>query len=150
MGIRPVAGGRTENERKVNQRAIEELAVAGLVTVFRARGLKMTGVSLTDAGEVGMRRFLCLPGMYSAYVAANRLSELTLETRKAGTAGAWVPEMMLYRGGLSRVRTAAVLAGMLLPALIRGYVESGSSTPGHVAYRITAAGRSWLQQTPTP
>jgi len=143
--------GADESERKQIQRALDRLAKAGKVTVFRPRRGKVLGVRLTDASDLATRRLVGLPGLAAAWWSCRKLARHS-RTPAAYLTDLYVPERKLIgEWEPERYRQEAVIVeDMLLCALVRGWVDSNADSQGRVSYTLTEAGRTWLDATPEP
>lgn len=137
----------TEAERKASERRVDALIHAGhLKARRRGRGRFLR---LTEATEDRLRQRCGLPGLWLSYETVRRCVRKT-----------WTPETDLNDGcgwGDGRSRELAFVELLLLPALARGYVESGSTICGQVYYRRTADPPAWpepaeelLEEVPDP
>lgn len=130
-GVRVPIGGSAA-QRKRGERLVNRLEEAGYLIVSRQRQSRF--LALTDHAEDKLRVMLGHPGLASSFAAA-----WTLEGR------GFVPEIAFNGGrgwgdGCSQELLRVEL--LMLPSLLRGYVESNSTTRGHVCYR-------WLASPPT-
>lgn len=150
-GVAWESGEPTEAGRKAAQRELEALAKARLVKASRPRRVKTLAVRLSDAAEADTRERTGLPGLYSAWLSAG---ELARHSRRP-------PELVtdLYIGERKLIgdkppgeyeREAVVVENMLLPALVRGYVDSNADIQGRVSYMLTPAGWAWLDRGEAP
>lgn len=150
-GVAWESGEPTEAGRKAAQRELEALAKARLVKASRPRRVKTLAVRLSDAAEADTRERTGLPGLYSAWLSAG---ELARHSRRP-------PELVtdLYIGERKLIgdkppgeyeREAVVVENMLLPALVRGYVDSNADIQGRVSYMLTPAGWAWLNRGEAP
>lgn len=138
-GVRLMPPGGTDADRKRRERSLAALAKADKLTLHRL-GEKTTRARLTDAGEAEARRLCGLPSLYSSFETCRevaRLSELPGEQRVYQDK--WVSESPQLGDADER----GLVETMLLPALLRQYVESNSDIRGLVYYALTDAGWGW-------
>ena len=146
-GVPWESGGATEADRKAAQRALEALAESGAVQVRRPHRVKTLAVRLADDAEAATRRLVGLPGMYSGWLSA---WEVARRSKRPGEASlmtdVWVLERELIgdRPPDEYRREAVLVEDMMLPALVRNYVDSCSDGNGRVSYALTPAGWAWL------
>jgi hypothetical protein len=118
----PQGGGVAE--RKAAERTLDRLLADGrLLGRRRGRGYFLR---LPDKTEDELRHRIGLPGLGLSFETARRL--LT----------DWVPETSLNGGrgwGDGCGRELVFVESLLLPALARGFAESGSDIQGHAYYR---------------
>ncbi len=131
----------TAAERKAAERLTDSLVQAGhLKARRRGRGRFLR---LTDEAEDRVRHRCALPGLW-----------LSFETARRHVGATWTPEVALNDGvgwGDGRSRELAFVELLMLPALIRGVVVSGSDVQAHVYYRRVKDVPSWpLAEEPEP
>lgn len=143
VGLRFSHGEASEAGRKEAQRELEHLARLRLVRVSRMRRTRAHAVLLTDLAEDRARRLVGLPVLADAWRGVKgAFAEVP--------PGAWLSERSrLTRGhpvGSREESTEArELEDLLLPALVRRFVEANADCRGLVYYRLTTAGEAWLQ-----
>jgi hypothetical protein len=115
--------------RKAGEREITALVQAGhLKARHRARGRFLR---LTDEAEDRLRQLCALPGLWLAF-----------ETVRRHVGPTWTPETALNDGrgwGDGHSQELAFIEELMLPALIRGIVVSGSTVHGNVYYKLQVA-----------
>lgn len=140
-------GGGDATARKAAERVVDALLSAGLVSLRRrGRGLRWR---LTEAGDVRARGLVGLSGLDDALSALGEIRRLARGRRR----DLWIRETALagvrYEG--KRASEGLMLAeNMLLPALVRGFAESGADIEGRASYRLTSSGRAWLKGAEPP
>jgi hypothetical protein len=119
--------------RKAAEREITALVRAGYLKARRrARGRYLR---LTDSAEDRLRQLCGLPGLWLSY-----------ETARRHVGPTWTPETALNDGrgwGDGHSQELAFIEELMLPALIRGIVVSGSTLYGHTFYRLAASVPDW-------
>jgi hypothetical protein len=138
----------SESRRKAAQRALEQLEDEGFAETVRGRG-KAIGVKLTNLGEQSARALVALPNIDVAHEALREFACW----HHAGhgvtwwTGRLWIPEVAYTGfdwGHPANDRRGENLLGtlqqMLFPALARGWLDSLSSTQGHLWYSFTPDG----------
>lgn len=123
----------TDADRKAAERLTDALIASRyLRTRRRARGRYLR---LTDEVEDKLRPLCGLPALWLAFETARRLSAMK-----------WTAEIDLNHGkgwGDNREQGLVFVEHLLLPALVRGVVESASTVHGHVYYRRVAEPPTW-------
>ena len=135
-GVPWTSAATTEAGRKSSQRQLEALADDGRVLVCRPTSHRAVCVRLTDQTEAATRALCGMPGMYGAWLAMTKLSEL----------GGHASEFEMTDRSLWPHDQIA-LENMLLPMLNRELVISNSTIHGEVRYSITPAGEQWLAES---
>jgi hypothetical protein len=131
-GAAVVVGG-SDRERKAGQRLGDQAVALGLV-VTRHRG-RTRYMRLTDKAEDRLRQQCGLPGLWLSFETLRRLPPKQ-----------WIREIDLNDGKGWGEQDAAGLRfveWLMLPALLRGWADSGSTTRGHVYYRRLADPPEW-------
>lgn len=150
-GVPWISGEHTEGGRKQAQRALSAMVADRLVKTLKSTNERTFAVRLTDWGSDYIASLCDGPTIWAALVDLQKLADNEDHPEAAAEYG-WVPETALagvrYDG--TRKSNAALITQetMLLPALVRGWVESGSDMEGHVFYRVLPAGRSVLRDPP--
>lgn len=149
-----VLPGLDEAARKQVQRMLDELALEGQVLTFQPKAAKTLGVHLSDTGDERARALAGLPALGDALRVLGQLAELERTDATSAYLGrTWLPETALagVRWGDNARRQAFVqVEEQLLPALVRGWVESNCSVQGHCWYSLTEAGRRQISRHDTP
>ena len=150
-GVPWESGGATEADRKAAQRELEALAKTGAVKVRRPHRVKTLAVRLSDAAEADARERIGLPGLYSARLSMGELARHSRRPPELFT-DLYIAERKLIgdKPPGEYEREAVVVENMLLPALVRGYVESNADIQGRVSYTLTPAGWEWLDRGEAP
>ena len=155
QGVPWASGGASETARKSAQRGLEAAVEGGLVTIFRPRRIKALWAKLTAEGEAEARRLAGVPARYSAWVS---MGELARHSKRPAAAemmsDVWVSERALLSspdlGGDELRRELLLVEDLMLPALVAGFVESGSTIRGAVSYAISPRGWRWLDVCDEP
>jgi hypothetical protein len=128
-----VAAPGADAVRKAAERQTDALVQAGYLRARqRARGRYLR---LTDEAEDRLRQLCGLPGLWLSY-----------ETVRRYVGPTWTPEIALNDGrgwGDGYSQELVFVEELMLPALIRGVVESGSTIYGHTFYRLVANVPDW-------
>jgi len=114
--------------------------------LWPGKGQRRTGIiGRMKVASAHARALVGLPGLYAGWVSAQ---EVAKHSRRPPTllADLWVSERKLIGecGPDAYRRETALVETMLLPALIRGYVESNADVQGRVSYMLTPGGWTWL------
>jgi hypothetical protein len=139
-GIAWVAGGSAVDRSK-SSRTLADAVAAGLVTVSGSR-VRVSHVALTENAERRARALVGLPTLADAIVCARHIAEHV-------STGKWLIEPVLAGtnwGTADADERFMDIEDKLLPALIRGWVESGSDCYGRAAYRLTSDGAVSLEK----
>jgi len=140
LGVLWVAGG-SALERTRLSRVLADAKAAGLVTVLGSAA-RVSHVALSEGAEARARALVGLPSLQEAVACARQIAQDT-----AGATWPWlietVPAFTSWgeAGASSRFMD---LEDTLLPALVRGWVDSNSDSHGRVAYRLTDEGAAAL------
>ena len=122
----------TDAERKAGERLADSLVRAGCLKARRRNRGRF--LRLTDEAEDRVRQLCGLPGLWLAFETVRRVRET------------WTPEVIISDGhgwGDGRSRELVFVELLMLPALVRGVVLSGSDVQGHVYYRRVQGVPSW-------
>ena len=149
-----VVPGADDSLRKRIQRALEDLIGEGLVEAFQPKLTKTLGVRLTEQGDARARALAGLPQLADSIPLLQDVWQRTQGDDGAAFLGrVWIQETLLagVRWGDHERRKAFVdVEEKLLPAMVRGYVESNCSVEGHCWYAIWPDGVKFLSQPPAP
>lgn len=91
--------------------------------------------------------------MYSGWLSAGQVA---LHSKRPGEAAlmtdVWVSERKLIgdKPPGEYEREAVVVESMMLPALVRGYVDSNADIQGRVSYMLAPTGSAWLDRGEAP
>ena len=146
-GIPSRSGKAAGSDRMTHSRQLGKLAAKGVIVVTTHRTSKFPFAKLTDAAEERLRRKVGLSGMLEAFSAMGQLRFFTDAGGKK-----WVPEFVMAgfdeprasKPGSDNAALLIAAENLLLPALVRGWVESGATKDRHAAYRLTDLGRAAL------
>jgi hypothetical protein len=145
-----VLPGLDDAARKQVQRSLDELALEGLVLTYQPKGAKTLGVRLSDSGDARARALVGLPTLGDAVGLLAQLADIERHDATCAFLGrTWVAETSLagvHWGEHANRQRFVEVEDRLLPALVRGWVESNCSVRGHCWYAITPAGRERLGQ----
>ena len=145
-----VVSGLDEAGRKQVQRALDELVLRDRVVSFQPQAAKTLGVRLSDAGDRYARAVAGLPDVAESLAALGQLAERENDPAACRFLGrTWLPETLLAGvtwGENDRRHVLVELEEKLLPALVRGWVESNCSVHGHCWYCLRPAGREALDK----
>ena len=150
----PFLGGGDIVDRKVHQRAADELEATGLVRFSRAR-VKRTMWKLTNAADWKMRELCNEPGFPEMLAAMLLLGEHARAGHVSGDCGnvGYVPETALLAmgwGSAKANRQILELEQLFAPAFCRGLVWSASDCAGRVAYRLQPKGWKFIENPVQP
>jgi hypothetical protein len=150
-GVPWESGEPTEAGRKAAQRELEELAKARLVRASRLRRVKTLAVRLSEPADADMRERIGLAGLYSAWLSMHEIARHSRRPPELFT-DVYIAERKLIGDKPPETyrREAVIVEDMLLPALVRGYVDSNADTQGRVSYMLTPAGWEWLDRGEAP
>jgi hypothetical protein len=143
-GVQWHSGEGTEAGRKGTQRVLETLASQGRVKLFRPRGVKAISVRLTDEGDRWARGLCELPGLETALVRLAEVVGLCARLRKVCVTEEALAGVAWGTPGAGR--TYARVEDEVLPALVRGWLESSADFYRHVYYHATAPGKRELAE----
>jgi len=156
-GVQWRPGASTESGRRGSARSLESLAEAGLVTVFKAAGMKLPCVKLTDPGERRARSLAGLPSVQAGVESLRRL--IKLSTRAGSSAGqcgepvGLVGELAMTGAKAWDQDEVAVVLQMLAPAFVRGWAVWQVNSRRNVWYQATDLGReavaTWTNEAET-
>ncbi|MCL4198922.1 MAG: hypothetical protein KJZ69_15650 [Phycisphaerales bacterium] len=159
-GLRWRHQGRDRDERDENVEALGRLERRGLLT----RRVEKTKVIATRLLDAGIERACSLAGA-PCWLAGREVCERlaacddeaatmvhlgtrwTAEWALAGTPARWAGCGGDETGRANR-RLLSVLEERAIPALVRGWLQSGADLDGRVWYSITSAGRAALTEAP--
>lgn len=151
----PIRTGGTMTDRKIGERLLDDLAASGLATVSKRGRARFPMVQLTMEGELRSRALCGLPDWDDARQFLDDLGRLSDRDGKTFDR-VYVDEIALNEGkgwGDSTKRDRQILYVIQLKfvfASARGWVECGSTSLGHVRYRVTPAGWQELDKPSTP
>lgn len=138
---RPGTSG--DAQRKSTERMLSSISDKGVIHITRRQGLRFPLVKLSDQADWDMRLKCGLPSLEGAWLVGNEL------LRRSEVIPQWVSEFSLMGDKPDRHEAVAV-ENMMLPLLVRGYVESGSTVHGEARYALTESGAAWLGDTKKP
>jgi len=159
-GLRWRHQGRDRDERDENVEALGRLERRGLLT-RRVEKTKVIATRLLDAGIERACGLAGAPCWLDGREVCERVAALdderatmmhlgtrwTAEWALAGTPPRWAGCGRDEVGRANR-RRLSVLEERAIPALVRGWMESGADQDGRVWYSLTAAGRAALTEAP--
>jgi len=146
-GVPWASGAGSDADRKAVERELRAMAREGLIHAAAPHG-RTTRVKLTDAGEQAARRLLGLPGLYESWTACCELARLSKRRAKLLT-DVWIGERQLAAKRPADLKSELLaVETMMLPALIRGFMEANSDFHGRASYRLTSAGWAWTDAGP--
>jgi hypothetical protein len=137
------SGDPTEAGRKSNQRTLEGLASAGLVTLHGRE--RRAAVRLTEKGDILAR---ALAGLGNVDAGHRSLYEV-LELHDKMASELWLARLDDYADTDDCRVELLIVQRLIAPALWRGWVESGSDCHGRVWYWATDQGRE-VAKLPAP
>ncbi len=151
-------GGGKGAEQKRTERALDDLVQRGFVERIK-NAVRTTGVRLTDAGEARARALCGLPDLACGVATVREVVAYSNAPGHPGLpapgepwqtginwSGAW--ETWLAGVDWSETQDRAARRELVfqeecaLPALLRGWLQAGSTLKRHVIYAATEAGRA--------
>lgn|GEM_PF-1374725 len=160
MGLRWRHHGRDRDERDENVEALGRLERHGLLT-RRVEKTKVLGVRLFDAGIERACSLAGAPCWSAGREVCQRVAGLDDETATMLHLGTrWTAEWALagtpanWAGcggdelGRANRQILSALEERAIPALVRGWLQSGADLHGRAWYSITSAGRAALAEAP--
>lgn len=148
-GIAWHSGSAGSTEKKDVQRIRDRLVAEGHLVQFRRRESRTTSVRLTSDADYRIRHLVGLPGRGEAMALMAKIRRYLRDHPEAEAC----PEIRLTCGrgwGDDCLDYLLDVESRLLPALVRGRVESETSTQGHCHYRLTGKGPLPPEPTATP
>jgi len=136
-------GASSEGQRKSTERELAAMADRGIISVHRRSGLRWPMVKLSDEADWQTRSLCGLPGKEGAWLVAREL------LKQSEVIPSWIPDRALMGDNPDRFEAVAI-ENMLLPLLVRGYVQSGSTVNGEARYLLTESGAAWLGSMKRP
>lgn len=157
QGVPFRANATDDAARKAGERELVALATEGLIRSQRLAKAKFPFVRLTPAGEARARALAGLPGrdigvmILGAVAAKTKRKPKTMNQR-------WCDEIKLNFGrgwdgdetAAADLRALAEIELDAMPAVSHGWLEVGSTSQGHVRYRVTQAGWRELDKPTAP
>lgn len=137
------SGDATEAGRKANQRTLEGLASAGLVTLHGRE--RRAAVRLSEKGDILARALAGLGNVDAGHCSLCEV--LGLHDKMASEL--WLARLDNYANTDDCRRELVIVQQLMAPALWRDWVESGSDCHGRVWYWATKQGRE-VAKLPEP
>lgn len=148
-GVASHSGATTEAGRKADQRTSEALASSGLLTLHGRE--RRVAARLTEKGDILARALAGLANVEAGYLSVCEVLRLESPGEWPGPMASelWLAGLDSYANSDDCRHELHAVQELALPALWRGWLESGSDIEGRVWYHATDQGRA-VAKLPKP